>query len=142
MRVLVTGSRDWDNHRIVAAELERVAHEYDLCYEPDEYGNTLPDPDKMTVIHGACPTGADMWADEWAIGSCDMRLVERHPADWERYGKRAGFLRNAEMVESGVDLCLAFIKNDSKGASMTLRLAREAGVPTTVWRYDTTERKG
>lgn len=136
MRILVTGSRDWEDYRTIYAALEAIAHEHDLYYEPDEYGNTLPDPDKMTVVHGACPTGADEWADQWAISNCDMRLVERHPADWEKFGKRAGFLRNKEMVDLGADVCLAFIKNNSKGASMTLALAEEAGIRTLVWRDD------
>lgn len=129
MRILVTGSRDWTDYRAVSAALEEVAREFDLCYEPDEYGNTLPDPTKMTVVHGACPTGADLWADQWAISACDMRLVEHHPAEWENYGRRAGYLRNQHMVHLGADLCLAFIKNGSKGASMTARLAEEAGIP-------------
>lgn len=130
MRILVTGSRAWDDYRTVMATLDQVADEFDLCYEPDEYGNTLPDPSKMTVVHGACPTGADHWADQWAVSNCDMRLVEPHPAEWEKYGKAAGFRRNAEMVALGADLCLAFIKYASKGATHTATLAEKAGIET------------
>ena len=111
MRILVTGSRDWTNS---------VDVYYELCKAATEVG--------VTVVHGACPTGADKFADEWVETQPDA-TAERHPADWEQHGKRAGYLRNKEMVDLGADVCLAFIKNGSKGASMTARLAEEAGIP-------------
>jgi hypothetical protein len=135
MRILLTGSRDWDDRRAIYDALERIVSDHALHYEPDEYGNYLPDPDKITVVHGACPTGADEWANQWAISNCDMRLVEQHPADWERYGKRAGPIRNQEMVDLGADLCIAFIRNGSRGATHTAQQAAKAGIPTRVFRY-------
>ena len=48
-----------------------------------------------------------------------------YPFDWE-----AGHVRNAEMVVSGADICLAFIENDSRGATGCARMAETAGIPT------------
>jgi len=110
-RVLVTGSRDWADFRLVRDELAKLM-------EPNNH---------LTVVHGACPTGADAAADLWAQQNAFIN--ERHPADWKTYGKAAGFRRNAEMVALGADVCLAFIRNGSKGATHTADLAEKAGIP-------------
>jgi hypothetical protein len=59
---------------------------------------------------------------------------ERHPADWDMHGKKAGFLRNRVMVESGIDIALVYVHDDSKGALHTLGLARTAGLRRKVRR--------
>jgi len=118
MRILITGSRDWDDLELI----EEVLSSYAFFYLGQD----------VTLVSGACPTGADRMCEVFA-GS-EGWTIERHPADWEKYGKRAGFVRNAEMVERGADVCLAFIKNNSKGASMTLNLACKAGITTKFWR--------
>lgn len=80
------------------------------------------------LIHGACPSGADALADRY--GTNTGMHVLRYPADWDRWGKSAGFVRNAEMVELEPDICLAFIRNGSRGASMTALLAARCGIET------------
>ena len=112
MRILVTGSRDWEDEGAIQSALEGF-------YDP--YGT-------VTVVHGACPRGADNMAD-YAAQAIPGFMVERHPADWNRHGKSAGFRRNAEMVNLGADVCLAFIKNGSRGATHTANLAERAGIP-------------
>jgi hypothetical protein len=58
------------------------------------------------IIHGAA-AGADTLAREWA----EAYGIEHHPfpAQWDKYGKRAGFLRNRQMIAEGKpDLVVAF----------------------------------
>jgi hypothetical protein len=117
MRILVTGSRDWEDENAIYVALD------DAIYMSDAMTNW-----EVTVVSGACPTGADTIAERIAK-EADCQ-VERHPAEWDKYGKGAGFRRNAEMVKLGADLCLAFIKNDSKGATHTADLAEKAGIKT------------
>ena len=130
-RVLVTGSRNWPDDGTVDAVLGRwLAEECRTA---------------AILVSGACPTGADAIAERvWAEHDLP---IERHPADWEHchpgcqpghrrrrrngeeYCPSAGFRRNYEMVHSGIDICFAFINNNSPGASHTARLAMEAGIP-------------
>lgn len=128
-RVLVTGSRDWPAPEVVHGALQKV------------YDGLAPD-EAMVVVHGACRTGADAQADVWLSEAmaADPRRVhaERHPADWRRYGRRAGPLRNEGMVKAGAQVCLAFIADRSRGASGMLAMAQMAGIPHMVWRRDTT----
>lgn len=122
MRVLVTGSRDWDKRYKVNAVLRDV---FSLA---DTLGATL------LLVHGDCPTGADAMAQEWA----DRHSVktERHPADWKKLGKGAGPRRNEIMVDLGADLVLAFARGSSPGTAQTIALARNAGLSTFVINYD------
>lgn len=130
MRVLVTGSRDWRDRRVIyqALLVNVVEPHWEKGYDGEGHFIDWVPPRDFVLVHGDCPTGADAIADDWGISH--FLHVERHPADWERLGKRAGFVRNAEMVMRGADLCLAFIKNNSRGASMTADLAEKAGIKT------------
>jgi len=113
-RVLVTGSRNWESRHAIHCALDLFHVTRGPC----------------VLVSGACPTGADRMAEEHAIWL--SWTIERHPADWEKHGKAAGFRRNTEMVTLGADVCLAFIRDGSRGATHTARLARDHGIPTTV----------
>lgn len=124
-RVLVTGSRDWDDIETVKFSM--------VMAESGAHHSGAKGASEITLVSGACPTGADRIAEELAE---ELRWgkIERHPANWEKYGKRAGFLRNKEMVDSHPHICLAFIKNNSKGATMTADLAEKAGLRVVRYR--------
>lgn len=114
MIVLVTGDRDLADRAAVRARLERL-------------------PRDALVIHGACHLGgADALADEEAR-ALGMR-VKRFPADWGRYGRGAGPVRNQAMVDSRPDLCVAFVGALGKdsGTADCARRAEAVGIPVEV----------
>lgn len=129
MRVLITGSRDWEGvhgaHRIQMILDILLA----LC---DVLGS------KLTIVHGDGP-GADQLVDAWALRRQDSGVtVERHPADW-RMGKSAGPIRNMRMIDSRPDMTIGFLKDNSRGASGTLELSRQAHIPTFTVMWDQVE---
>jgi len=107
VRVLVTGGRDYRDAKAVADALDTVRARYPTA----------------TIVHGAA-RGADRLAD-----SCARALglrVEAYPADWTRFGRAAGIIRNQRMLASGVDLVLAF--PGGIGTADMVRRAQKAGV--------------
>lgn len=112
-RVLVTGSRTWTDAAAITGVLTDL-HEV--------HG------DRLVVVHGACRTGADRIADGWARRH--GVATETHPADWAA-GPGAGPARNAAMVATSPDVCLAFIRDGSPGATGCADAAERAGIPTT-----------
>ncbi|MGJ6968913.1 bifunctional DNA primase/polymerase [Streptosporangium sp. G11] len=119
-RILLTGSRTWTDTATIRAALA------------EHWGDGT-----AVLVTGACPRGADaiaetLWAEQGGH-------VERHPADWDAHGKRAGILRNADMVALGADLCLAFIRDASPGATHAAHLAERADIP--ICRYPHPEGK-
>ena len=132
--VLVTGSRSWGgwtnkDRRPWKPTRREYWQAQVLCGTLtgilEELTNNL---ERMVLVHGDCPDGADALADNWGHRRVDV-IVERHPADWATHGKRAGFIRNAEMVErvKGVKaIVLAFWDGESKGTKHTIDLAKKA----------------
>lgn len=116
-RVLITGSRDWSNDFLIHNVLT-------------SFHWMLAGDNQITLVSGACPTGADAICER--VAQSLGWEIERHPADWEKYGKQAGFIRNTAMVKHplGVDICLAFILDASKGATMTADMAEKRGIYT------------
>jgi len=116
MRILVTGSRDWDDPMTIYMALEEAR------------GDTPHG--QVVLIHGGA-RGADFAAHCYAE-AMDWG-IEVHHAYWMEYGRKAGIFRNIRMVDSGVDICLAFIKNGSRGATQCAGYAESKGIP--VRRY-------
>ncbi len=132
MRILITGSRKWRDYDAIARAITVAISDLIKQY---------PDDNIVTIVHGDCPEGADAYADEFANKISRLMLhprektnkqyivkVEKHPAEWDKYGKSAGPKRNEQMVNAGADICLAFNKNNSPGTSGTIKLVEKAGI--------------
>lgn len=132
-RILITGSRTWQDTVLLTTALAHVRQRWP--------GATLVHGD----ADGADRMAAALWRS-WGLAT------EAHPADWTAscpsdcppghrrqrrhdgrwYCPRAGRRRNAAMVAAGANACVAFIRHHSRGASHCAELAERAGIPT--WR--------
>lgn len=87
-----------------------------------------PEPIKRIIV-GCCPNGVDALVDQWCrTNQIDMM---RCAADWSVYGKRAGPIRNAKIVE----LCsewIAFPTIDSIGTRDFISKAKKSKKPGRV----------
>ena len=112
MRVLVCGSRGWTDYDAILRRLSQIQ-------------------EGPTIVHGAAG-GADTMADRAAR---TLKLpIERYPADWATYGKRAGFIRNEQMLDTGVGLVIAFWDGQSRGTQHAIESAKRRGIPVEVIR--------
>lgn len=117
MKVLVTGSRTWEDEYMVDVMIAGLV--------ALTGGSNVP----FQVIHGDCPTGADALAATWK----DMVDVSAFPADWDRYKRAAGPIRNRQMLDEDPDLVVAFSDDleHSRGTRDCVTEARRRGIP--VW---------
>lgn len=116
-RVLVCGGRNWGEREPILRELRKLIK---------KHGRVL-------VIEGEA-RGADKLSRKAAeeLG-CPC---ERYPAQWDRYGRGAGPIRNRQMLTEGEpDEVLAFHENidESKGTKNMVETAAKAGVAVRVF---------
>lgn len=120
-KILVCGGRDYADWFRLRDTLEKIIDERVWISESDECGNYLP---RVVIISGAAK-GADQMAIEWAV--VNWCPFEEYPADWKKYGTRAGPIRNQQMLDKGKpDLVVAF--PGGNGTKDMVRRAKKAGV--------------
>jgi len=115
LRVLVCGGRKFSDYEQMDEILDRV--------------------NPSVLIQGGA-TGADSLAHDWAKRrlSEDNRITEK--ADWNKYGKSAGFLRNQKMIDDHhPDLVIAF--DGGNGTAHMIRTAKKAKIRLLIVRPKT-----
>jgi hypothetical protein len=109
MKVLVCGSRDWQDR--------------------DRINAVVAGFDRDTIVIQGGAKGADIMARH-AAAIANLHWAEV-PALW-RTGKGAGIRRNRAMLDLEPDLVVAFQRNGSRGTQYTIDEARRRGIPVEV----------
>jgi hypothetical protein len=115
VKVIVAGGREFKD----AEMLKEVIDKYQA-----EKGN-------IEIVSGMAK-GADKlgW---WYAKHYGTGLAE-FPADWNRLGRRAGYLRNEQMAKYA-DECIAFWDGESRGTMHMINIMEKMGKPVLVIKY-------
>lgn len=117
-KLIVAGSRGFKNYPLLSFHIMYLAH--------NTYKNM-----ELSIVSG-CARGADAMAIRFAHEH-DVVLYE-FPADWGVYGKRAGFVRNADMGKHS-DGLLAFWDGHSRGTKNMIDFMHSLNKPVHVIQY-------
>lgn len=110
MKLAIIGSRTFNNYELLQEILEQYKS-------------------KITLVISGAAKGADSLGERWAFQNGIKLLV--FPADWNQYGKRAGFIRNEDIIKN-CDCCIAFWDGVSKGTKHSISLCEKYNKPLKV----------
>jgi len=110
-KLIIAGSRNFTDFRLFSQVCDKL-------YKQKPF----------SIISGGA-RGADSLAETYA----DLRGLkcEVFPADWDKHGKKAGYLRNKQMSEEG-DALLAFWDGNSRGTMHMIDIAMMRALPVKI----------
>jgi hypothetical protein len=85
-----------------------------------------------TVISGTA-RGVDRFGEKYASENCIN--IEKYPADWDKYGKSAGYRRN-ELMATKADALIAVWDGQSKGTKHMIDIAKKNGLSVFIYVKD------
>lgn len=117
-KLVVAGSRDFNDYNLLSTTLDEVVAELKADYN-------------ITIVSGTA-NGADKFGEKYA--EKHGLKIERHPANWGRFGRGAGPIRNAEMVKESNGV-IVFWNGESAGAKNIIECAKAEGNLVRVVEY-------
>jgi hypothetical protein len=130
VRVIIAGGREFTDYNMLKKECIEVFKQL-----KNEGHNTQRS--NIEIISGTA-RGADrlgeQFAEEFAL------LLKQFPADWNTYGKRAGYIRNEQMAkyaseDEEIGVLIAFWDGKSKGTKHMIDLAKRYKLRVFVVKY-------
>ena len=113
-KILVAGGRDFIDYDRLKSDLDTL---------------------KPTTIISGMARGADEQGYRYALNN-NLECL-KFLANWNRYGKSAGFIRNEQMLSEGKpDLVLVYWNGSSKGTAHMINIAKKASIRTIVKYYN------
>ena len=117
VNIVICGSRHFTDYSVLSSALD----DFLSIFQKEE----------ICIVSGGC-RGADSLALQYAQDRSISFL--KYPADWKRFGKSAGIIRNFQMLEIA-NICFGFHDGVSRGTAQMLRISRAKGIPTEVYYF-------
>ena len=121
LRIIIAGSRSFRNYEFLCGVLDRFIKLYNTKYH------------SVVIISGTAK-GADSLGEEYAE-SHNYNLV-KFPADWNKYGKSAGYIRNCTMADyaklAEESHCIVFWDGISRGSKHMINICKDKGIPCLI----------
>lgn len=117
-KIVIAGGRDFANYPLLKSKVDALLSAKSKTH-------------KIVIVSGKA-RGADSLGEQYAAEN--GYEISAHPADWDKYGKSAGYRRNAEMAQEA-DALIAFWDGKSRGTKHMIDLAEKHGCLVRVIKY-------
>lgn len=128
--VWIWGCISYEKHRIIIAG-GRDFDDYDKLKRYFLHLTSTLQPNNIEIVSGGA-RGADALGEK--LGKELGIDVVRFPADWDKHGKSAGYIRNAEMSKHSTHL-IACWDGTSRGTKNMIETAKKDGLTVRVLKY-------
>lgn len=116
-KVIIAGGRNFDDYNLLRTKI-------DLYLSKKR-------PSEIEIVSGGA-RGADALGERFAKENSFKLTVMS--ADWDTFGKSAGYIRNVEMAKYA-DACVCFWDGKSRGTKNMIEVAQREGLLLKVVRY-------
>lgn len=114
-KIVISGCRDFNNYDLAKQYI-------DFCI------NNIKKKYELVFLSGGCK-GVDLLGEQYAKeNGYDLEI---YPANWEKYGKAAGPIRNKKMAED-CDYVICFWDGKSRGTKSMINYARMLNKPIRI----------
>lgn len=118
MKIAIVGSRTFEDYDAMCSFVEEKL--------ADMGCSTIE-----AVVSGGA-RGADILAERYAQKRGLQMIV--FPAEWKKYGRRAGFIRNVDIIRA-CDVCFAFWNGESRGTQHDIELCEQMNKQCFIYRF-------
>jgi hypothetical protein len=115
MKIIIAGSRNFNDYNLLKSSCD----------------NLLTQFTNIEIVSGTA-RGADKLGERYARER--GYDIKQFPANWDKFGKSAGYIRNDEMAQYS-DMLIAFWDGTSKGTKHMIDLANKRGIKVEIVNY-------